>query len=297
MEAGAAIVKATPRTSETPSADTSLVNSLRSTMHDRRRSAQERLNAGLRLERLGILPPGLDRYIAVPGTGLFIAKYPVTNCQFSRFINAGGYGVRGGRRPPWWSAPGWQLRQEFDWTTPRYWNDGKFNRTTQPVVGLSWYEAEADCAWLNHPTSQRHLPGAAAHQPVGCCAQLPTRKQWMLAARNGRRQTPVSGTDHPWGSTFDTTLANTDGIELGQTTPVDMYLDGATPNGIFDLAGNVWEWTADRYEFCEDCFWLKGGSWWDSSFYARASVADKRVAWHRYHSRGFRVALVPGARL
>jgi formylglycine-generating enzyme required for sulfatase activity len=168
------------------------------------------------------------------------------------------------------------------------WDYARFNRATQPVVGVSWYEAEAYCAWLNH----------AHAAPAGYRAQLPTREQWMLAARNGRRQAPADAVDYPWGGGFDPALANTTESGLEQTTPVDMYPDGATKADVFDLAGNVWEWTSDLHSMDRlgDIYWLKGGSFWSSANSARSSAADGDVAWGGSYYGGCRVVVVPISR-
>lgn len=260
-----------------------LVQRLRTIMQDRHCPAKERLDAGLRLSGLGVLPEGLDDFIAVPGTDFRIGKYPLTNVQFRRFVDGGGYWE--GRRPPWWSERGWKKRQEWGWTAPRWWDDARFNRATQPVVAISWYEAEAYCAWLTHVCSV----------PSGYRAQLPTREQWMLAARNGRKKVPAPKVDYPWGGGFDPALANTTESGLGQTTPVDMYPDGATKAAVYDLAGNVWEWTGDRYKDYDGAWWIKGGSSWSGADSAKAPAAARGNVrlWAIY---GFRVVVVPISR-
>ena len=204
-------------------------------MQERTIPAADRLAAGLLLDDLrtqhGLAPEGLDDFIPVPGAGFAIGKYPVTNAQFRRFADAGGYGEKAGQRPAWWSEQGWKFRLDDDWTEPRYWDDRNFNRDTQPVVGVSWYEAEAYCNWLNLTAEGQH------HKATDMKVKLPTREQWMLAARNGQAAPAKKDEDYPWRASFDMTLANTEESYLQQTTPVDMYPDGATPAGVYDLAG------------------------------------------------------------
>ena len=84
-----------------------------------------------------------------------MAKYPVTNEQYRRFWEDGGYETD----KPWWDA---KAVKELDgiwgdaWRNgPRYWDDERFNRPTFPVVGVSWYEAVAYCAWLTASCAEK----------------------------------------------------------------------------------------------------------------------------------------------
>jgi formylglycine-generating enzyme required for sulfatase activity len=92
-----------------------------------------------------------------------------------------------------------------------------------PVVDVSWNEAQALCVWLQQETGQQW--------------RLPTESEWEKAAR---------GTDarvFPWGNDFDPQRCNVKESGNGQTTAGDAYQSGASPYGVLDLAGNVWEWT------------------------------------------------------
>ena len=71
-----------------------------------------------------------------------LGRYPVTNGQYQAFIDDGGY-----RERRWWSEAGWQWLQEEKVTEPWYWRDRRWNAPNQPVVGVSFWEAEACCAW------------------------------------------------------------------------------------------------------------------------------------------------------
>jgi len=64
--------------------------------------------------------------------------YPVTNEQFRQFVEGGGYGKR-----DFWSEDGWNWKEQENATQPKYWNDKKWNQPDHPVVGVTWYEAEA----------------------------------------------------------------------------------------------------------------------------------------------------------
>jgi len=164
--------------------------------------------------------------------GFRIARYPVTNAQWGRFMAAGGYTDR-----QWWSDQGWEARaQGLDytgeptdtpWSQPEYWADPQFNAPNQPVVGVAWYEVEAFCAWLG--------------QRLGYAVQLPTEAQWEAAARGPAR--PI----YSWGNEWEADRANTTESDLNRTTAVGSYPQGASWCGALDMAGNVWEWTRSDY--------------------------------------------------
>jgi formylglycine-generating enzyme required for sulfatase activity len=146
-----------------------------------------------------------------------IATYPVTNEQYAHFIAAGGYKQR-----DWWDDDGWQLRQKHGWTEPRYWTDPNWNPADRPVVGISWYEAMAFCRWL----------GALTGQPI----TLPTEAQWQRATQGD------DGREFPWGSELPNDRRCNWNRNLDETTPVTHYPAGASPYGVMDMSGNVWEW-------------------------------------------------------
>ncbi len=92
-----------------------------------------------------------------------------------------------------------------------------------PVVDVSWHDAQALCAWLRDETGQGF--------------RLPTEAEWEKAARG------VDGRTFPWGNTFDVACCNVKETGLAHTTPVEGFAAGASPYGVLDMAGNVWEWT------------------------------------------------------
>ena len=100
-----------------------------------------------------------------------------------------------------------------------------FNAARQPVVGISWHDAAAYCAWLAEKTGQPYrLPGDAEYE---------------YAARGGR-----SGTIFPWGNALDSRCACFGG--QGAPKPVGSY--PANGFGLHDMAGNVWAWCSERFE-------------------------------------------------
>lgn len=151
-----------------------------------------------------------------------IAQYPITNSQFAKFIEAGGYTDR-----TYWTNNGWQRKEEKNWTGPRYLDDAEWNGADYPVVGVSWYEALAFCQWLSAATSEN--------------ITLPTEQQWQRAAQGDEEYF------YPWGNEFDPTHCNADSGTAARTTPVTQYPDGASPYGVMDMVGNVWEWCLTDY--------------------------------------------------
>ncbi|MBN2171595.1 MAG: SUMF1/EgtB/PvdO family nonheme iron enzyme [Candidatus Krumholzibacteriota bacterium] len=228
-----------------------------------------RREAGLLLGRLGWRPDDLDAWIEIPpgpfryGDGkerreidhrYWIGKYPVTNLQYARFVEDGGY-----RRRDLWGEAGWAWREKEGREQPGYWEDPQWNNPIFPVVRVSWYEAEAYGKWL---TGQRAVP-----LPEGYVARLPTEEEWERAVRG------ADGREYPWGGDFDFARANVaeklfEGI---RTTAVCTYPQGVGPEGLWDGAGNVWEWTASMWEPGSSSRVVRGGSWVDDLRVARCA--------------------------
>ncbi|MBK7204156.1 SUMF1/EgtB/PvdO family nonheme iron enzyme [Candidatus Amarolinea dominans] len=253
---------------------------LTAAMHAAGLPARQRLQAGLLLDALGVEPPGLDDFVAAPGWGFAIGRYPVTNKQYRRFTAAGGYATE--NEQGWWSKEGQEHKRQYGWTEPRFWDDFRFNHDSQPVVGVSWYEANAYCAWLTE-----HLRGQGLISG-GQTVRLPTQAEWEQAARS------TDGRAYPWGPTF-ALWANTQKSSLRQTTPVWMYPDGQTQEGVWDIAGNVWEWTSDVDR--DGLPWLMGGAWYNDATSVGAAVRLVVDPRRRYDSHGLRVVVVPVSRL
>jgi len=156
-----------------------------------------------------------------------------------------------------------------------------------------WYEAEAYCIWL---TARWRAEGTiTADEQV----RLPTRAEWEQAARHGAPAPEDAATDYPWRDPFETWRANTEESSLNQTTPVTMYPDGRTAGGVWDMSGNVYEWTSDLHSRDSDGdprYWLKGGAYWSGADRVRASAADRNNAWGGYGNGGCRVVVVPISR-
>jgi formylglycine-generating enzyme required for sulfatase activity len=166
----------------------------------------------------------------------YIDKYEVTNLQYKKF------------------------NDETHRRSPRHFRNRTFpeGKADHPVTYVSWEDAKAYCEWAGK--------------------RLPTDEEWEKAARG------TDGRMFPWGDEFDIAKANTplrwqQAGQFGDTTPVGAFEAGKSPYGLYDVSGNVWEWTASWYKaypgndkpsesYGERYKTLKGGSWFDCSFYA-----------------------------
>jgi gamma-glutamyl hercynylcysteine S-oxide synthase len=197
-----------------------------------------------------------------------IAKAPVTNREFQAFVDDGGYD-----REALWGAKSWQWRQQAEAAYPVYWQpDGprnwllrRFDQTMplpldEPIIHVSWYEANAYCRWAGQ--------------------RLPTEAEWEAAALGEAASDGTLGLGkrrYPWGGTPpDPTRANLDGRALG-TIDVGALSAGDSAFGCRQMLGNVWEWTADTFQafpgFSADAYKeysdmlfgdtkvLRGGAW------------------------------------
>jgi formylglycine-generating enzyme required for sulfatase activity len=169
---------------------------------------------------------------------------------------------------------------------PSHWEEGKLpkGRESHSVVYVDWFDAVAYCGWLSQVTGQ--------------VITLPSEAEWEKAARG------TNGRLYPWGNEFDRLRCNTHELGMGDTTPVGIFPEGASPYGVLEMSGNVWEWTNSQY-------WnypyqpedgregmdggprrvLRGGAWYLSRNGVRAA---SRFSYHpgdRNLNLGFRVVV------
>lgn len=162
-----------------------------------------------------------------------------------------------------------------------YFNDSNYR--DHPVVHIDWYDAQAYCGWAGR--------------------RLPTEAQWEKAARG------TDGRTYPWGEGMNCNLANYGGCdEVPKTSPAGHYPEGASLYKVLDMAGNVWEWAADRYDSSyygrsptenptgpKDGFHrvLRGGSWLNDVRLARSAYRLNGNPDAMFNDIGFRCALSP----
>jgi formylglycine-generating enzyme required for sulfatase activity len=265
-----------------------------------------RREAGLILGELGWHPDDLDAFVEMPpGPFLYgdeeeerliahrywIGKYPVTYSQYARFVEDDGY-----YREAFWSEAGWAWRKERDREQPGYWQDDDYHNPIFPVVGVSWYEADAYCRWLRErlgveeaviQVSQGDRCTEVHLEPGAFEVRLPTEEEWERAARG------TDGRAYPWGNEFGFDKANVAKklFEGMGTTAVCTYPQGVSPEGGWDMSGNVWEWTGSLYEEGSERFVLRGGSWHLDRLSARCAYRYGFIPVGFFGYYGFRVVV------
>ncbi|MGW5721744.1 ergothioneine biosynthesis protein EgtB [Amycolatopsis sp. NPDC003865] len=217
---------------------------------------------------------------------------PVTGGAYAQFLDSGGYDDE-----RWWSPAGWAYRTENSITAPRFWNreqDGWWRTAfgvhervpaDEPVVHVSYHEAEAYAAWAGR--------------------RLPTEAEWEKAARFD----PATGRSRrfPWGDEEPTAEHANLGQRHLRPAPAGAYPAGASPTGVHQLIGDVWEWTSTDFhgypgfaafpyrEYSEVFFGpeykvLRGGSFGTDSAAIRGTFRNWDYPIRRQIFAGFRTA-------
>jgi len=174
-----------------------------------------------------VYPNGGVGPVEIPA--FYLDRTAVTNRQYQAFVNAGGYDEL-----EIWPKEVWpSVMKLVDRTRrpgPRDWENGRHpaGKADHPVAGVCWYEAAAYAAWVGK--------------------RLPTAAEWQKAGGWPEHLSGGSCNRYPWGDVFEAGRANLGGAGAGGTVPAADYPQGATPNGIHQMAGNVWEWLADRLD-------------------------------------------------
>ena len=166
------------------------------------------------------------------------------------------------------------------------------------MVGITWYEATAYCNWLARHWSELAESHVNSNFRLRLI-RLPLDTEWTTAAGG---ETPSDR--YPWDVTGKVTKdrkeivrhANVRGSNIKHTTPVNAYLRGASPHGVMDMAGNVWEWQANYENMKKGWLSLRGGSWYGIQNVARVSYRDYYYFFlppYRDNYVGFRVVALP----
>lgn len=179
----------------------------------------------------GTYTVGDDRFVNFPAKKLVqkeafeIQKYEVMNHEYKAWLDKLPEAQRAEHMP----------KEHF--TGKGVWKGGWYpkGKENHPVVNVSYYSAKAYAeanGW-----------------------RLPRRLEWEAAARG------AEGNLYPWGNTFDASKCN---FDSGETKPVGSFPAGASPFGVMDMAGNVWEWLREPFDSTQRAFLLKGGSYQDN---------------------------------
>ena len=184
-----------------------------------------------------------------------IAKCPVTNAQYMRFVEATSH------KPP------------------RHWTNGQIPRGKEnhPVVYIDWMDAQSFCVWAG--------------------VRLPSEEEWEKAARG------TDGNTYPWGNDPPSKYLCNFAGNVRDTTPVSAYPRGASPYGVLDMAGNVFEWTStpsggdasaraggdQEVSLNSDLRILRGGNHTSRAYKIRCAYREPRNPDHELDYIGFRV--------
>src|SRR6185295_11775963 len=225
----------------------------------------------------------IERSVEVDG--YYLDRFPVTNREYQKFVDAGGY-----EQLPLWDEAIWPAMLQFVDRTgqsgPKLWENGRYpaGKEDHPVVGVSWFEASAYARW--------------AGKRLASDAEWVKAAVWPVIAEGSR----LMQRKYPWGDAMDRTLANLWGSGPGDTTPVMKHAEGMSVGGVQQMVGNVWEWTSTNFGAWEPAAVrletdiplksLRGGAF-DTYFEAQAQCqfqsGDSPLA--RKHNIGFRCAV------
>ena len=164
-----------------------------------------------------------------------VSRFPITNGQYAVFVSEGGYGHarywREAEAAGRWKVGMFEGRYDAEPRNQPYELGEPYALPNHPVVGVTWYEALAFTRWLTDYMQ------ANVCLAVGWCVALPSEAEWEKAARGS------DGRKYPWDGKLTTNHANYDKTGIGTTSAVGCFPQGASPYGVEEMSGNVWEWT------------------------------------------------------
>ncbi|MCH1430320.1 MAG: SUMF1/EgtB/PvdO family nonheme iron enzyme [Chlamydiales bacterium] len=202
--------------------------------------------------------------------GFYIAKFCVSNFQFEQFVKASSYvteAEKGGGAPIWLDGQ-WQVLEGISWKNPTG-NPLPKDFQAHPVTQITLEDAKAYCDWAG--------------------LRLPTEQEWECAAKGG-----LTETKYPWGNTISKANANfmSDKTVANGSYPANAY-------GLYDMAGNVWEWTDSCYapypgnessnpHFSQELQVVRGGAWLYDAPYCLVAFRNANQKSRCYPTLGFR---------
>lgn len=217
-----------------------------------------------------------------------LSRTCVTNAQYQKFVDSGAY-----EDLEIWPEAVWPHLISFqdlsDKPGPRFWRSGRHDpsKSDHPVVGICAYEAHTYAHWAGF--------------------RLPTEAEWQMAASWRIRTSAHVFRRYPWGDSHDPRRCNTWASAKGTTVPVGAYAEGAAPNGVLQLIGNVWEWTASDLDMTDEkgrpivgdmlLKAIRGGAY--DTYFANQATSHFRTGLAclaRTHNVGFRCVLDAGRR-
>ncbi len=221
--------------------------------------------------------------IDLPVEPFLLDVHTVTNARFQRFVDAGGYDAL-----EFWPEEIWphliELKDLTGMPGPRFWRNGRHDirLSDHPLVGASWYEAQAFALWIGQ--------------------RLPTEAEWQMAASWHLNSTSDLLRRFPWGDALNSEKCNLWSSRRNRSAPVHEYPNGAAPNHVLQLVGNVWEWTDTEFQAVDDggrpvvgempMHVVRGGAF-DTYFESQATSSFRtgQLALSRSHNTGFRCAM------
>ena len=230
------------------------------------------------------------RHRVTIGEPFAVGIYEVTRREFGEFVRQTNHAA--GNSCWMWSGDGWENESGRSWMDP-----GFRQRDDHPVTCVSWHDAQAYVAWLSRHTGNRY--------------RLPSESEWEYVARAG-----VTSARY-WGQSADRQCRNANGADESSglswatscddghryTAPTGSFT--ANPYGLYDVLGNVWEWTRDCWNGSytgaptDGSAWergecsrrvVRGGSWYFIPEFLRSAIRFGSTTGGRFNSLGFRVA-------
>ena len=217
----------------------------------------------------------------------YISRYPVTVSQYRKYLEVSKKEI----------SSNWKKYNQYG---------------NHPVVFVKWYEAVEYCEWLTDQlkkSSEISVGIRKLLQESDWEIRLPSETEWEKAARG------KDGRIYPWGDKFDNDRLNFTGLQLGTTSSVGCFGKGASPYNVFEMSGNVWEWTLSiwgknwrspdfkypyRYNDGREDMKIKdtarvarGGAWINDASYCRAALRPRCNPCNRDVNRGFRLCFAP----